>query len=95
MQDPVDRVPAPPDELLAGEPLICDGIELPVKHRKKRLDLEARGLIKGAQVVYLGPGKRPGFSRLHVTTSSYPTDFRGDNLGDVWMYEIYRFEKCN
>ncbi|MDG1407257.1 MAG: AAA family ATPase, partial [Octadecabacter sp.] len=42
---------APADELLAGEPLICDGIELPMKHRKKRLDLEARGLIKGAQVI--------------------------------------------
>ena len=57
---------APAKELLPGEPLICDGIELPMKHRKKRLDLEARGLIKGAQVVYLGPGKRVGFSRLHV-----------------------------
>ncbi|MCV6593795.1 MAG: AAA family ATPase [Silicimonas sp.] len=57
---------APADALLPGEPLICDGIELPMKHRKKRLDLEARGLIKGAQAVYLGPGKRPGFSRLHV-----------------------------
>jgi len=57
---------APPDALLPGEPLICDGIELPLKHRKKRIDLEARGLIKGAQVVYLGAGRRPGFSRLHV-----------------------------
>lgn len=57
---------APADALLPGEPLICDGIELPSKHRKKRLDLEARGLIKGAQVIYLGPGRRPGFSRLHV-----------------------------
>ena len=51
---------APVNALLPGEPLICDGIELPLKHRKKRLDLEARGLIKGAQVIYLGPGKRPG-----------------------------------
>ncbi len=49
---------APADALLPGEPLICDGIELPLKHRKKRIDLEARGLIKGAQVIYLGPGKR-------------------------------------
>ena len=63
---------APPDALLAGEPLICDGIELPMKHRKKRLDLEARGLIKGAQVVYLGPGRRPGFSRLHVMGAVEP-----------------------
>jgi exodeoxyribonuclease-5 len=53
---------APETELLPGEPLICDGIELPLKHRRKRLDLEARGLIKGAQVIYLGPGKKPGFS---------------------------------
>lgn len=63
---------APADALLPGEPLICDGIELPVKHRKKRIDLEARGLIKGAQVVYLGPGKKPGFSRLHVLGAEDP-----------------------
>lgn len=63
---------APADELLPGEPLICDGIELPLKHRKKRIDLEARGLIKGAQVIYLGPGKKPGFSRLHVIGAEDP-----------------------
>jgi len=63
---------APADALLPGEPLICDGIELPLKHRKKRIDLEARGLVKGAQVVYLGPGKKPGFSRLHVIGAEEP-----------------------
>ncbi|MFD1509548.1 ATP-dependent DNA helicase [Lacimonas salitolerans] len=63
---------APLDALLEGEPLICDGIELPLKHRKKRLDLEARGLIKGAQVIYLGPGRKPGFSRLHVMGAEEP-----------------------
>lgn len=63
---------APVDELLDGEPLICDGIELPMKHRKRRLDLEAKGLIKGAQVVYLGPGRKPGFSRLHVVGAEDP-----------------------
>ncbi|MFT7105638.1 MAG: exodeoxyribonuclease-5 [Yoonia sp.] len=63
---------APVDELLAGEPLVCDGIELPLKHRRKRLDLEARGLIKGAQVIYLGPGRKPGFSRLHVMGAEDP-----------------------
>ncbi|PSL22218.1 ATP-dependent DNA helicase [Shimia abyssi] len=63
---------APDDELLEGEPLICDGLELPLKHRKKRLDLEARGLIKGAQVIYLGPGRKPGFSRLHVMGAEDP-----------------------
>ena len=63
---------APMDALLKGEPLICDGIELPLKHRKKRLDLEARGLIKGAQVVYLGEGRKPGFSRLHVMGAEDP-----------------------
>nr|WP_247651088.1 AAA family ATPase [Roseovarius autotrophicus] len=63
---------APEAALLPGEPLVCDGIELPLKHRKKRLDLEARGLIKGAQVVYLGPGKRAGFSRLHVIGAEDP-----------------------
>lgn len=63
---------APADALLPGEPLICDGIELPLKHRKKRMDLEARGLTKGAQAIYLGPGKRPGFSRLHVVGAEEP-----------------------
>jgi len=63
---------APVDSLLPGEPLICDGLELPLKHRKKRLDLEARGLIKGAQVVYLGAGRRPGFSRIHVLGAPEP-----------------------
>jgi exodeoxyribonuclease V len=63
---------APEDALIAGEPLICDGLELPLKHRKKRIDLEARGLIKGAQVVYLGPGRKSGFSRLHVVGAEEP-----------------------
>lgn len=63
---------APEDALLAGEPLICDGLELPLKHRKKRLDLEARGLIKGAQVIYLGEGRKAGFSRLHVMGAEDP-----------------------
>ncbi|MGB5559108.1 MAG: AAA family ATPase [Paracoccaceae bacterium] len=63
---------APADALLPGEPLICDGIELPLKHRKKRIDLEARGLIKGAQVIYLGGGRKPGFSRLHVIGAEDP-----------------------
>ena len=63
---------APADALMPGEPLICDGIELPLKHRKKRLDLEARGLIKGAQVIFLGEGRKPGFSRLHVMGAEDP-----------------------
>ena len=63
---------APEDALLPGEPLVCDGIELPLKHRKKRIDLEARGLIKGAQVIYLGPGKSEGFARLHVVGAEEP-----------------------
>jgi exodeoxyribonuclease-5 len=63
---------APERELLPGEPLICDGIELPLKHRKKRIDLEARGLIKGAPVVYLGTGSRDGFARIHVVGAEDP-----------------------
>lgn len=63
---------APDDQLLPGEPLICDGIELPLKHRKKRIDLEARGLIKGAQAIYLGPGNRDGFAKLHVVGAEEP-----------------------
>ena len=52
--------------------MICDGIELPLKHRKRRIDLEARGLIKGAPVIYLGPGSKPGFSRVHVLGAESP-----------------------
>ena len=63
---------APDDELIVGEPLICDGIELPLKHRKKRLDLEARGLIKGAHAIFLGNGRKLGFSRLHVVGAEDP-----------------------
>ncbi|CAN1571630.1 SF1_C_RecD domain containing protein [Paracoccaceae bacterium] len=63
---------APEDALLPGEPLVCDGIELPLKHRKKRIDLEARGLIKGAQVIYLGEGTRDGFAKLHVVGAEEP-----------------------
>ena len=63
---------APIDMLMPGEPLICDGIELPLKHRKKRIDLETRGLIKGAQVVFLGPGRKPGFAKLHVYGADEP-----------------------
>ena len=60
------------NELIPGEPLICDAIALPVKHRKKRVDIEARGLVKGAQVIYLGPGRKTGFSRLHVLGAEDP-----------------------
>ena len=63
---------APMDALLPGEPLVCDGIELPLKHRKRRIELEARGLIKGAQAIYLGPGRRSGFSRLHLVGAEEP-----------------------
>jgi len=62
----------PADALVPGEPLICDGIELPLRHRRKRIDLEARGLIKGAQAIYLGPGRAPGFSRLFVPGAEQP-----------------------
>lgn len=63
---------APEHELLPGEPLICDGIELPLSHRRRRIDLEARGLIKGAQAIYLGPGRKSGFSRLHLVGAEDP-----------------------
>ena len=72
------------EELLPGEPLICDGIELPLKHRKKRIDLEARGLIKGAQVIYLGPGRKPGFSRLHVIGAEDPRISAASIINRYW-----------
>jgi exodeoxyribonuclease-5 len=62
----------PEDALVPGEPLICDGLELPLKLRKQRIELETRGLIKGAQATYLGPGNRPGFVRVRVHGSDEP-----------------------
>ncbi len=59
-------------EMIPGEPLICDGIELPAKHRAKRIDLETRGLIKGAQISYLGAGRKPGFAKLYVHGTREP-----------------------
>src|SRR3546814_2714881 len=52
--------------IFPGEPLVCDGLELPLKRRKERMALEARGLIKGAQATYLGPGRKPGFARVDI-----------------------------
>lgn len=63
---------APAEALLPGEPLICDGLELPARHRKRRMELEARGLIKGTQAIYLGPGRKPGFARLHLVGAIEP-----------------------
>jgi exodeoxyribonuclease-5 len=63
---------APEDALIPGEPLICDGIELPLKHRRKRIELEARGLIKGAQALYLGPGRKRGFAKFNVLGATPP-----------------------
>ena len=34
--------------------------------------MEARGLVKGAQVIYLGPGRKTGFSKLHVLGAEDP-----------------------
>ncbi|MEM7743726.1 MAG: AAA family ATPase [Pseudomonadota bacterium] len=56
-----------PERALApGEPLICDGLELPMRKRKERMALEMRGLIKGTQARYLGEGRKPGFSRVDI-----------------------------
>ncbi len=62
----------PDDALAPGEPLICDGLEIPLKHRKSRIELESRGLVKGAQATYLGPGKKPGFNKVHLAGSDEP-----------------------
>ncbi|MEM6933908.1 MAG: AAA family ATPase [Pseudomonadota bacterium] len=62
----------PSEGMVSGEPLICDGLELPLKQRKQRIDLEARGLIKGAQASYLGPGRKPGFARVDILGTEEP-----------------------
>ncbi|MEM8699589.1 MAG: ATP-binding domain-containing protein, partial [Pseudomonadota bacterium] len=61
-----------PEEMVPGEPIICDGLELPLKERKRRVELEARGLIKGAQASYLGPGRKPGFAKVNVLGTEEP-----------------------
>ncbi|MEM6421794.1 MAG: AAA family ATPase, partial [Pseudomonadota bacterium] len=55
-----------PGMLVRGEPLICDGLELPLKQRKHRLELEGHGLVKGAHARYLGPGRKPNYARVDV-----------------------------
>lgn len=60
------------DEMAPGEPLICDGLELPAKQRNKRIDLEAAGLVKGAQAFWRGPGKKPGFANLYIAGAPKP-----------------------
>ncbi len=62
----------PEHAMVPGEPLICDGLELPMRQRKQRMDLEARGLIKGAQATYLGPGRKPGFARVNILGTEEP-----------------------
>ncbi|MEM9098311.1 MAG: AAA family ATPase [Pseudomonadota bacterium] len=62
----------PSEQMVPGEPLICDGLELPLKQRKQRIDLEARGLIKGAQATYLGVGRRAGFARVDILGTEEP-----------------------
>ena len=62
----------PEGVLVPGEPLVCDGIELPAKEQNKRVELEARGLIRGTQAVFLRAGKRRGFIRVHIVGADDP-----------------------
>ena len=73
----------PERELVPGEPLICDGLELPMRQRKQRMDLEARGLIKGAQARYVGPGRKPGFARVDIAG----TDESGISVASIIQIE--------
>jgi exodeoxyribonuclease-5 len=66
-----------------GEPLICDGLELPLKRRKERMELEARGLIKGAQATYLGPGRKTGYARVKI----HGTDEPGISVASIIQVE--------
>ncbi|MDT8345013.1 MAG: AAA family ATPase [Thermohalobaculum sp.] len=72
-----------PDSLVPGEPLICDGLELPLKRRKERIALEAHGLIKGAQAVYLGPGSKPAYQRVRILGTGEP----GINVASIIQIE--------
>ena len=62
-----------PDEALQpGEPLICDGLEIPAKRRKDRALMESMGLVKGAQAFYLGAGRKPGFAKVFLDGMESP-----------------------
>ncbi|MEO0820885.1 MAG: AAA family ATPase [Pseudomonadota bacterium] len=52
--------------LVPGEPLVCDGLELPLKSRKHRMELESHGLVKGAQAWYRAAGRKPNYARVKV-----------------------------
>lgn len=73
----------PPESLVPGEPLICDGLELPLKRRKERIALEARGLIKGAQAIYLGPGSKPAYQKVRILGTGEP----GVNVASIIQIE--------
>ena len=60
------------DAMSPGEPLICDGLELPAKNRNKRVDLEQVGLVKGAQAFWIDEGRRPGFAKIHISGAPQP-----------------------
>ncbi|MEO1773918.1 MAG: AAA family ATPase [Pseudomonadota bacterium] len=55
-----------PGSLVKGEPLVCDGLELPMKKRQNRLELEGHGLVKGAQARFKGPGRKTNYARVDV-----------------------------
>ncbi|MEM6974592.1 MAG: AAA family ATPase [Pseudomonadota bacterium] len=59
----------PPGTLVTGEPLVCDGLELPLKQRKHRAELESHGLVKGAHARYRGPGRKPNYARVDVVST--------------------------
>lgn len=58
--------------LCRGEPIIVEGIDLPPDAKKSRQKLERRGIIKGAQGRYLGPGDRPNFAKISLEDGSSP-----------------------
>lgn len=60
------------DAMTPGEPLICDGLELPARNRNKRVDLEQAGLVKGAQAFWLGEGRKPGFAQIYLSGAPQP-----------------------
>jgi len=62
----------PGHALMPGEPLICDGLEIPARYRKLRMELEARGVIKGTQATYVREGRRHGFARVDIHGTDEP-----------------------
>ena len=69
-----------------GEPLIVNGIETSSRGKSDRQELERKGLVKGAQAIYLGPGNADNYVRLAIQDS---------DDGPISVAAIVEFERAD